>query len=620
MINEKDFIYVKPDKIEIKNNISDETFYDIEVENDHDFYIVTKNDNLLLTHNCDGYHIKGLLINLFDTFWPELLELDFIYEFITPIVRATKGKSRRFFYKLHDYRKFRDGEKSKGYFFKYYKGLGTIDANESKLFFKNLKKHLIRIEDSDRDVIDLVFKNKRADERKQWLLNYKPDLEWDKFSNKTTIESFFNNEFIEFSMYDNIRSIPSMVDGLKPSHRKILYTMFKKNFKNEIKVSQFCGSVIEMAAYHHGPQSLEQSVVNMAQDFVGSNNINLLQPLGQFGTRVHGGSEAAASRYISTQLSDITRNIFMKEDDNILQYINEDGQIIEPTYYLPVIPMLLVNGAKGIGTGYSTDIPQFNHKDIIKWYKAKIEGKKLPSLIPSYNNFKGKIEFNSKLNKYVTTGIYKIESQGVRITELPIGMWNEKFLTHLDKLVDDKKVKDYVNNCTDTEVDILVKLDDLEMNSNIIKLLKLESDLKMTNMIAFNAESKLQKYENVNQILEDFYSVRYKGYEERKEYLIEKVNKEKKIIMNRGNFVQAILTGKLQLNNKPKSDVISQLQNLNIEEVDDGYDYLLNMNILSLTKEKLDDLKKQFTDVKSKLKELKDKTIEEMWLEDLSKI
>jgi DNA topoisomerase II len=574
---------------------------------------------LLSDADADGYHIKGLLINLFDAYWPELLELDFIYEFITPIVRATKGKtSKKYYYKLNDYKKFRDSEESNGYFFKYYKGLGTIEAVESKQFFKKLKKHLIPIKDSeDKDIIDLVFKSNRADERKQWLLNYKPDEKWDKFSEETTIDSFFNKEFIEFSMYDNIRSIPSVVDGLKPSQRKVLFTMFKKNITNEVKVSQFSGSVIDLGAYHHGPQSLEQTIVGMSQDFVGSNNINLLNPKGGFGTRLHGGSDSAAARYIFTNLNDSTRTIFKSDDMKILDYINEDGKLIEPRFYLPIIPMLLVNGATGIGTGYSTNIPQYNPKDLVKWYQNKLQKKQnRKELVPYCRGFTGEIVWDDIKEKYITKGIYKVDKNNIIITELPVGLWVNKYVDFLDKLVDNRVIKDYVNNCTDDEIEIIIAIPPNFDET----LLKLQTDIKLTNMIAFNENGILHKYAKIEEILEEFYKLRYKYYGKRKEMLISEKQKEVKLVKNKGNFIQTVITDKINLKNRKKDDIEKDLEKLKIEKIEDSYSYCLNMSLISLSTEKLNELKKLFTSLKNELKEIKEKTVEELWLNDLDNI
>jgi DNA topoisomerase-2 len=188
------------------------------------------------------------------------------------------------------------------------------------------------------------------------------------------------------------------MDGLKISLRKILFSAFKKNLKTEIKVAQFSGYVSEHSGYHHGEASLNAAIVGMAQNFVGSNNINLFEPNGQFGTRLQGGKDSASERYIFTQLNRITRFIFRAEDDAVLTYLDDDGQSVEPIFYVPVIPMVLVNGVKGIGTGFSTDIICYNPQQIIDYIKYKLTPASAPALVsaptinPFYKNFKGTIQ------------------------------------------------------------------------------------------------------------------------------------------------------------------------------------------------------------------------------------
>eukprot|EP00828_Plagiopyla_frontata_P035759 TRINITY_DN47367_c0_g1_i2.p2 TRINITY_DN47367_c0_g1~~TRINITY_DN47367_c0_g1_i2.p2 ORF type:complete len:190 (-),score=24.39 TRINITY_DN47367_c0_g1_i2:586-1155(-) len=177
---------------------------------------------------------------------------------------------------------------------------------------------------------------------------------------------------IVFSVSDNLRSIPCICDGFKPGQRKILYSCFLKRLKSEIKVAQLSGYVSEKSAYHHGEVSLQQTIIGLAQRFVGSNNISLLDPNGQFGTRDVGGKDAASARYIFTNLSGIARKIFVEEDDHIVNYLEDDGERVEPEWYMPVIPMCLVNGAEGIGTGWSTSIPNYNYKVIANEIKEKL--------------------------------------------------------------------------------------------------------------------------------------------------------------------------------------------------------------------------------------------------------
>ena len=318
--------------------------------------------------DLDGSHIKGLGINLFQSEWPELSMIHGFIGFMnTPILRATKGKEIKLFYNDGQYNEWKqDQQLSKGFAIKYYKGLGTSTSKEFKEYFKEKKfvtfDHLGKSSD---DSIDKVFNKKRANDRKDWLGDYDGSLYLDTDKSSVGYEEFIDREMIHFSKYDNDRSIPNMMDGLKMSLRKILYAAFKRNLTKEIKVAQFSGYVSEHSGYHHGEASLNGAIVGMAQNFVGSNNINLLRPNGQFGTRLAGGKDSASERYIFTQLENITRKLFNPADDKILDYRDDDGDIVEPTYYAPIIPMILVNGALGIGTGFSTHILCYNPSDII---------------------------------------------------------------------------------------------------------------------------------------------------------------------------------------------------------------------------------------------------------------
>jgi len=628
MINLNDYNLIKANNIKIINeNIN---MIDIEVEGDNTFHIVGGNDKLLLSHNCDGNHIKGLLINFFENFFPELLRLDFIHEFVTPIIKAEYKKDIRYFYKLSDYEKWKKSDISKNYTIKYFKGLGTLEPYEAKMLFKDINKHLIKFNydkaEETKDIIDLVFNKKRSDDRKNWLLNYKPGILFDKFGEKTTYNNFFNREFIDFSMYDNIRSIPSVFDGLKPSQRKILYATFKKKLNIDAKVSQFSGYVIEQTSYHHGNISLEDTIISMAQDFVGSNNINLLLPKGQFGTRINGGKDAASSRYIFTKLNPLTRNIFKEDDDDILNYLNDDGFPIEPKHYIPIIPMVLVNGSEGIGTGWSTKLPNYDPADIIKYLVLKIKDKPTENLHPKYKGFKGKIIFDSDNNRYITRGIIKkVNMSTLNISELPIGMWNDKYYEILDKLVDDKVIKDYTKNDTDVKVDITINiareiLKQIEDENRLDIVFKMETYVSMSNMHLFNKDGQIHRYENIDEIINEFVEVRLEYYQKRKDYILSQLERDRKILLNKMKFINEILKGSIELKNKKRDEIELKMVELEISKMDDSFNYLLNMSLLSLTTEKLAELKKIYADKKSEIEELTKTSIKQLWLKDLNEL
>jgi DNA topoisomerase-2 len=214
-----------------------------------------------------------------------------------------------------------------------------------------------------------------------------------------------------------------------------MYCCFKRNLIKEIKVVQLAGYVGEHGAYHHGEASLLGAIIGMAQDFVGSNNINLLVPSGQFGSRNLGGDDSAQARYIFTYITPIVHYIFHKADTDLYTYNLDDGEKIEPMFYAPIIPMILVNGCSGIGTGWSSFIPQFNPIDIIANLYNMMSNSPLNSMTPWYRGFSGTI---MKLgpNQWITKGTYiLINATTVEITELPINCWTQKYKEFLCSII-----------------------------------------------------------------------------------------------------------------------------------------------------------------------------------------
>lgn len=630
-INLKDYELVKIDSVGIEKNEDNILFYDIEVEDDNTFFIVNENDECYLTHNCDGYHIKGLLINIFETFFPELLTMNFLYEFVSPIIIATQGKRRKMFYKLNDYSKWiNETENVSSYNIKYYKGLGTLGPQLGKELFKDLDKHLIPFHytnpDKTKDLIDLAFNKKRPDDRKEWLSKYVLNSVFDKFAQKTTYESFMDNEFIEFSMEDNVRSIPSVVDGLKPSQRKILYTMLKLN-KGEMNVGELFGYVKATAEYHHGPASLEQGIIGMAQDYVGSNNLSLLEPIGSFGTRISGGKDAAAARYIYTKLRDITKDMFMKEDSDILNYLNVDGKFVEPEYYVPIVPTVLLNGVEGIGTGWSSTIPKFKIEDLIEYIINKINNKRNNiELNPYYEKFIGEVYHDKEGDNCVTKGILeRINTSTLLIKELPINVWNDNYYVFLeDELLDKKLIKSYEKNCTDEKVSIRVKMQrellETFSDSDLYSMFQLESKVNMSNMHLFNSNGKIKKYGSQYEIIDEFYDVRLEHYQKRKDFVLNKLRNKKVWFDNTIKFIKLVIKGDIKINNVSITNIIKSLNDNGIVEIDGSYNYLLNIPIYKLTKEELVKLRDDYNHLKETLKILEEKTPQNLWYEDLLKL
>ncbi|MFY7731259.1 MAG: DNA gyrase subunit A [Flavobacterium sp.] len=398
--------------------------------------------------DLDGSHIKGLGINLFLCEWPSLARIPgFICFMNTPILKAKKGKNQLHFYNDGEIASWKESTDIKGWDIKYYKGLGTSTGAEFKEYFQHKKiVHFQYTEKVSDDAIDMVFNKKRADDRKDWLKVYDRDAYLDTGRSDVTYEEFIHRELIHFSKYDCDRNIPNLMDGFKISQRKIMYAAFKRKLTSEVKVAQFSGYVSEHSSYHHGEASLNEAIVGIAQNFVGSNNINLLMPNGQFGTRLLGGNDHASTRYIFTMLNPLTRSIFPVEDDAVLDYLEDDGNLVEPIYYAPVIPMILVNGTTGIGTGFSTNIMCYNPLQLVTYLEDKLRGVTSDSeFIPYYEGFKGAI-YRLESGKFLIKGCYeKIGPDTIRVTELPVGYWTEDFKQLLENLrnpKEDKKEKE----------------------------------------------------------------------------------------------------------------------------------------------------------------------------------
>lgn len=451
-----------------------------------------------------------------------------------------------------------------------------------------------------------------------------------------------------------MRSIPNLCDGLKPSQRKILYYMLKKNITKVIKVAQLSGYVSAETGYHHGEVSLQGAIINMAQNFTGTNNINLLYPDGNFGSRLLNGKDAASPRYIYTRLSDISQLIFNSYDTPLLSFLNDDGMQIEPEWYLPIIPMVLVNGCEGIGTGYSTFIPKYSPKDIIANLIRIMEDKEPLEMMPYFKNFRG--ETIKTEDSYITKGKWEQLSESqIKIYELPIGTGVTTYKEFLESLIDtsnkkDKEkpkkkfsLKDVVNKTKDEndEICFIVEFKNASDLSSLISSDTLEKELKLTksfntnNMYLFNDECILTKYKNINDILLDFYDIRLEYYGKRKAYIIKKLKQELLFLEAKARFIKEYIEGILDINKKSKEYVISLLKErkypLSLPDVDDkdnvnedekkgSYDYLTRLPIISLTLEKIDELKLQCQNKKNELKIILSKTDKDLWKEDLNSL
>jgi len=670
---------------------------------------------IMADQDNDGSHIKGLVINFLHKFWPSLLDIPgFLQQFITPIVKASKGKRSQTFFTLPEYENFKasTGNDAKGFTIKYYKGLGTSTAAEAKEYFSNLGLHEIHFQPlsddvctpdnvvsadpddmdfdvlhpvpdkavSGSDLIDMVFAKARVEDRKVWLNNLKKDtyLNYaEAQGNGVKYSDFVNREFILFSQADNARSIPHVMDGFKPSQRKILFACFKRKLKNEIKVAQLAGYVSEHSAYHHGEASLTGAIIGMAQNFCGSNNINLLTPSGQFGTRRMGGKDAASPRYVFTKLENVTRTIFHPDDDELLNYLNDDGLSIEPEFYVPVIPMVLVNGSDGIGTGWSSTVPTYDPRGIIANIRRLIRGEEQEKLHPFYYGYGGEIvpESGKRQGSYTVSGrIERINNSTLLISELPIKKWTQDYKQFLEEMLvgaekkDEKKtdkkktdktenpeaefeIKDFNENHTDATVSFTISVGTPEMidiveakeKNGLLGKFKLTTSVGTSNMHLFNEEGRIEKYETPEDIISSFFSLRLDFYSKRKALLLAKLRRDQMMLSNKARFVEEVCSGDLVVSNRKRAVILADLQKRGFDlmekakddigqdedEIDDnksdaelarGYEYLLGMKIWSLTFEKAEELRAQLAEKTATVAELEATAPSKLWLNDLDSI
>ena len=592
---------------------------------------------IMCDQDTDGSHIKGLCINLFHCEWRSLTQIPGFISFMnTPILRAFKGSQTLSFYNDGEYNAWKTATKdSASWKIKYFKGLGTSKSDEFKEYFANKKiVNFVYEAGSSDDVIDKVFNDKRANDRKTWLIEkYNKNAFLDTGKSSVGYGEFIDNELIHFSNYDCARSIPSMIDGLKISLRKILFSAFKRNLTSEIKVAQFSGYVSENSSYHHGEASLNGAIVNMAQTFVGSNNINLLEPNGQFGTRLQGGDDSASERYIFTALNPLTRYIFPDLDDAVLNYMDDDGTQVEPEYYMPIIPFALVNGIKGIGTGFSCSVPPYNPADLILNIKKMLKGDTdLKELIPYYEGFKGTVE-KIESDKYLIKGV--MERSGpdtIIITELPVGKWTMQYTKMLEEMMDggvDKDgkkiapvIKDFTSLCTEVNVHFTVvfpkgKIDEVGMDG-IEKLLKLSTTIRTSNIHMFNADRKLKKYENVDELVRDYYDARLLTYGKRKEHLLDALAKKTMLLSNKARYIEYNLNDKIDLRRKTAVAVDALLVGHSFDKIDGDYKYLIKMPMDSVTAENVEKLLRDRDETVRELEVLRGTTLEQMWLHELN--
>lgn len=643
---------------------------------------------IMTDQDVDGSHIKGLIINFLHHFWPNMIRGPTVQQFITPIVKIFLKKDenkpnckKTNFYSLPEFNKWqREVPNLDAYRVEYYKGLGTSGPEEFKEYFQDITRHRIPFRYSGPNCderIKMAFARDLVDDRKEWLTEYMGEVErrveagedeltlYDREQiNYVTYKDFVDKELVIFSHESCLRAIPCSADGLKPGQRKVLWTCFKRKDKSKVKVAQLSGSVSEMSAYHHGEVSLMETIIKLAQNYVGANNVNLLEPFGQFGSRRVGGKDHAAARYIFTKIAPVTRKLYPEADDALFKRNYDDNKMVEPTHYCPIVPMVLVNGSAGIGTGWSTNIPNHNIRDCIKNIRRMNGGKEPEELVPYYEGFRGTIE-NLGTARAVSFGeIALLESDVVEITELPPQVWTDDFKQKLMKMqggTDDKGkelpklIEDFDNNSSHDRVKFIVTLSPTQMREarkqGLHEYFGLVKSMCYTNtMVLFNHAGKLTVYSDTKDIVKDHYALRKHYYVKRHAFLLDKMEARVQFITNRARFILENIEKKITVMNVKRKAIEAKLkergyasdpvkawekkvkkeQNLELsddeeEDADEeaqveaksNYQYLLSMPIYNLTLEKKEALLKEKGQIEHDFDVLKKKTPTDLWEEDL---
>lgn len=570
--------------------------------------------------DTDGSHIKGLVVNNIHAFWPELIELGFVVSMVTPIIKAIKrGQADKWFFTEN---KFQDWWETnpQGWAIKYYKGLGTSTSAEAKEYFKAIDRLTVRFDTDDAtdDAMTLAFDKSHADARKHWLTQASVDdprnltVAYGEVR-ELTIDNFIRKDMVHFSLADLNRSIPHVMDGLKPSQRKVLFAAFKRNLTKDVKVAQFAAYTAEHTAYHHGEVSLADTIVRMAQDYTGSNNLNMLFPSGQFGTRLQGGKDASQTRYIYTRLTPEALKIYDQRDTPLLPAVEDDGCKVEPVYYAPTMPMVLVNGAEGIGTGFSCYVPPYNPVDIKANLFRAMKGEAIQKMTPWFRGFRGSIEPGAVDGSWIASGVVAVSGDKMTITELPPGVWTDPFKEHLDVLIEKKRITSYRNSSTTGDVHFEIFG---YIGTDMMKDFKMTKTFHTSNMHLFTPNAGIKRYTGPEDILVDFVMERVAVYHKRKRAIVEHLTSDAARMTEKARFIEGVCSGDIQVFRVKKVALEDQLKKLKFSEIS----YLLETKTYEYTDDEVEKLRTKAVKSRETLAQTKKLTVIDMWQKDIEQL
>ena len=432
------------------------------------------------------------------------------------------------------------------------------------------------------------------------------------------VADLFAGPVREFSIYNNKRMIPSVVDGFKPSQRKVIYGTLKKSpgidKDKGIKVAQLANYIAEITDYHHGEGSLSGAIVGMAQNFPGSNNLNYLKPIGQFGSRL--SPQAGADRYIFTDMMPIFRKIFPKDDDIILVSEEEDGEQIEPKYYLPILPNVLINGADGMATGHATFILQYNPEDLKKYTLNVLNDKKQNvKLVPWWRGYSGKVTRGETGQVTITGKLEKLNTTTIKITELPISVWEDDYKSFLIDLEDKGIIKSFKSDSSEAGWDWTITVSreiGYRDEEDLYKLFKLTSR-QTENFTVWLPTGKLKNFASAEALCDYFIEFRLTKYEERRLAKIKELMHDLLELNERLRFIRFYIANSDKVAKKSKFELVAILEAEGFTLID----RLLDIKIYNLTKDQIDKLENDIIETQARLDHFNNTTSKALYVEDL---
>jgi DNA topoisomerase-2 len=618
---------------------------------------------VLSDQDHDGAHIRGLVLNLIHEHakteaGSTLLHDGYVRTLRTPLLKAFKGAQIRIFYDYHSAESFTRGEGVSGWTFKFFKGLGSSTPEEARECFEEMRENLLRYvgDASTNDKMTLAFGAKREDDRKEWIearireVAANPEGVRAAVKTKTKaaakakggpskpppppgpaesvlVNRFIDTELADFSVADVMRTLPQLMDGLKTTQRKVMYVCLKDRLVGERKrqkVFILSSSVAAKTNYHHGNVSMENTIVRLAQNFVGANNVPLLFPDGQYGSRLQGGKDSAASRYIFTFVPEPVTRIFHPEDAHILSLQMEDGDEVEPDTLFPVVPPLLINGSKGIATGFSTTVLPHRTRDVIDAIRAIMDGRPVAELTPYWAGFKGSVEKAG--TAWITKGVWRVTGDSVEISELPVGRWTEDYCEMLKDMKAKGTIRDFKNNSFDDSATFTVRFPAEDALNALVEKGDLEKELKLTNRFsAANMHVRvgprgINKYADTEQLLRAWYAMRLEAYGRRKESMLRRMQDRMAALSAKAKFIETKIREPARFDGKRKAEFEAECERAAVPRLEGGYEFALNVTQRECTLEKVEAMRAELRSLGSEIKQLETTSLETLWRADLDEV